>query len=229
MRPASAPAALTTTGADTWPACASTTPSTRPAATRDADHLVGDELRAGLDRRGPQAEQHLARVGIAVFRPEQSPPDVVEHQPGHQGRDLVDAEPALHRAGRVLGVGPGGKRRAGGVVGEEQVAALAEPGPGRVRRRAHPLVEVAPQLDAVLHHPHAHRRAELLADAAHGEERRRARVGGIALDDDDPPGEAVALQPPGRRGPDHAAADDDDVGGARRGHRRAPGLTAPPA
>ena len=156
-----------------------------PARHCHAGHRPGDVGRARRLRRPAESGQHLARVGIAVVRAEQAEADVVEPKVRRAGADRVDAQPLDVRAERplrhVAAFEPLGHR----VVDEEEIAALPEPGAGPRARRAHRLVELPEEADAVLCEPDIGGGAELLPDAPHRQERRRAAVGGVPLDDRD--------------------------------------------
>ena len=101
------------------------------------------------------------------------------------------------------------------LIAEEQVAALPEPGARRAAAHCEAPIELLPEADAVLDHPHGDRRAELLADAAHRAKCRGVLVCGIALDDGDAAGETVFAQVERRARSDDRAADDNDVGACR--------------
>ena len=175
--------------------------------------LVLHEDRARAGGRMTKAVQHLSRCGIAVLRAEHAKDDVVEHQVGHERANLVARQHLHARAGAPLELVPFGERRCGGRIGQKQVAALAKPCARGAAADRESAIERLPQLDAVLHHLHGDRRAELLADPAHRPMRRGTLIRRIALDDDHPAAEAAVEQMPGRARTHDRSADDDDVGG----------------
>ncbi len=238
MWPAHAPAAFTTTPAAMVVPSSSVTPVTRlPSSVSDVT-VPSRYSTPAASARTMKAAQHLSRVRVSILRPEHAEDDVVQPRVRHQLANLVRRQHshAGSRAPFEL-VAPHQRRRRCG-VGQEQVTALAEPRPRSRPGRAHAPVERLPEPDAVLHHLHGDRGAELLADAAHRQERRGAEVAAIALDDHDAAGEPVLAQMPRDARADDAAADDDDVSvhaaAARRtipgapGAPRAPGPTRCP-
>jgi len=99
------------------------------------------------------------------------------------------------------------------VVNEKQVAALAEVRVGHMARHAQGPVERGVEAGAVLRQLDVDRRAELLADAAHGQERRGAHIGRVPLDHHDPASMSIPPQMIGNaRAHDTAAHDDDRPG-----------------
>ena len=186
-------------------------PADAPALDPHTTDLVIDVVSARGDRRLLKSFQDLSRRGVAVIWTENRKEYVVEEQIGDQRLHIV-ARQHLNRCASppllfvTLHQGSGSSR-----IGQEEVTPLAERRTWRVAKGGHAPVEAPPQLHAVLHHLHGHWRTELLPNTSHGEERRGASIGRVALHDHNAACKAVLTKVPGRARAHHRAADDHDV------------------